>query len=193
MPIKHWVRLALTLFQFLCTGKLLFATDWLKYHIALWHTISVSQWPFSSLVSSRSLYGPFLLLFLWILRLFAVKNRWHQSLSLSDCNVSCCFLLGTLLLVDSEEEYFAEEITKLREDVEEKGLSVIVVGDWFNVPVMRKIKFYDENTRQWWMPDTGGANVPAINSLLSHWKIAFSDQVYEGEFTIDENKGETKV
>ena len=98
-------------------------------------------------------------------------------------------LSGTLLLVDSEEEYFAEEVTKLREDVEEKGLSVIVVGDWFNVPVMRKIKFYDENTRQWWMPDTGGVNVPAINSLLSHWDMAFSDQVYEGEFTIGDNKG----
>ena len=54
---------------------------------------------------------------------------------------------------------------------------------------MRKIKFYDENTRQWWMPDTGGVNVPAINSLLSHWNMAFSDQVYEGEFTIGDNKG----
>ena len=93
--------------------------------------------------------------------------------------------------MDSEEEYFAEEITKLREDVEEKGLSVIVVGDWFNVTVMRKIKFYDENTRQWWMPDTGGANVPAINTLLSHWNMAFSDQVYEGEFTIGDNKGKS--
>ena len=97
--------------------------------------------------------------------------------------------LGTLLLVDSEEEYFAEEVTKLRDDVENKGLSVIVVGDWFNVPVMRKIKFYDENTRQWWMPDTGGVNVPALNGLLSHWNMAFSDQVYEGEFEIGENKG----
>ena len=94
------------------------------------------------------------------------------------------------MLVDSEEEYFREEITKLKEDVETKGLSVIVVGDWFNVPVMRKIKFYDENTRQWWMPDTGGVNVPAINNLLSQWDMAFSDQVYEGEFTIGENKGE---
>ncbi|XP_015778554.1 PREDICTED: membrane-bound transcription factor site-1 protease-like [Acropora digitifera] len=96
---------------------------------------------------------------------------------------------STLLLVDSEEEYFAEEVTKLRDDVENKGLSVIVVADWFNVPVMRKIKFYDENTRQWWMPDTGGVNVPALNGLLSQWNMAFSDQVYEGEFEIGENKG----
>lgn len=98
-------------------------------------------------------------------------------------------ILGTLLLVDSEEEYFAEEVTKLRDDVENKGLSVIVVADWFNVPVMRKIKFYDENTRQWWMPDTGGVNVPALNGLLSQWNMAFSDQVYEGEFEIGENRG----
>ena len=112
-----------------------------------------------------------------------VESKWRQTEEL------LLFILGTLLLVDSEEEYFAEEVAKLREDVEERGLSVIVVGDWFNVPVMRKIKFYDENTRQWWMPDTGGVNVPAINSLLSHWNMAFSDQVYEGEFTIGDNKG----
>lgn len=112
-----------------------------------------------------------------------VESKWEQTEEL------LLFILGTLLLVDSEEEYFAEEVAKLREDVEERGLSVIVVGDWFNVPVMRKIKFYDENTRQWWMPDTGGVNVPAINSLLSHWNMAFSDQVYEGEFTIGDSKG----
>lgn len=57
------------------------------------------------------------------------------------------FFLGILFFVDSEEEYFVEEVMKLREDVEEKGLLVIVVGDWFNVLVMRKIKFYDENMR----------------------------------------------
>ena len=44
--------------------------------------------------------------------------------------------------------------------------------DWYNIEVMQKLKFYDENTRQWWMPDTGGANIPALNSLLSTWAIA---------------------
>jgi hypothetical protein len=28
------------------------------------------------------------------------------------------------------------------------------------------VRFYDENTRLWWIPDTGGANIPAINELL---------------------------
>ena len=62
---------------------------------------------------------------------------------------------GALLIVDSEEEFFPEEVEKLRHDVNERGLSLIVFADWYNVDVMRKIKFYDENTRQWWMPDTG--------------------------------------
>lgn len=71
----------------------------------------------------------------------------------------------------------------------ERGLSVIVIADWYNVPVMRKIKFYDENTRQWWMPDTGGANIPALNELMTSWGMAFSDQVYEGDFMVGEHKG----
>uniref|UniRef100_A0A8C5N646 Membrane-bound transcription factor site-1 protease n=1 Tax=Gouania willdenowi TaxID=441366 RepID=A0A8C5N646_GOUWI len=90
---------------------------------------------------------------------------------------------GTLLMVDSEEEYFPEEITKLRRDID-NGLSLIIFSDWYNTSVMRKVKFYDENTRQWWMPDTGGANVPALNDLISVWGMAFSDGLYEGEFTL---------
>ncbi|XP_006152632.1 membrane-bound transcription factor site-1 protease isoform X1 [Tupaia chinensis] len=90
---------------------------------------------------------------------------------------------GTLLMVDSEEEYFPEEIAKLRRDVD-NGLSLIVFSDWYNTSVMRKVKFYDENTRQWWMPDTGGANIPALNELLSVWSMGFSDGLYEGEFTL---------
>ncbi|XP_042143236.1 membrane-bound transcription factor site-1 protease isoform X4 [Ixodes scapularis] len=93
---------------------------------------------------------------------------------------------GTLLLVDAEEEYFPEELSKLRRDVE-SGLSLIVFADWYNVSVMRKIKFYDENTHQWWMPDTGGANVPALNDLLSSWNIGLGDNVYEGEFTLGDH------
>uniref|UniRef100_H3CGJ5 Membrane-bound transcription factor site-1 protease n=1 Tax=Tetraodon nigroviridis TaxID=99883 RepID=H3CGJ5_TETNG len=90
---------------------------------------------------------------------------------------------GTLLMVDSEEEYFPEEITKLRRDID-NGLSLIIFSDWYNTSVMRKVKFYDENTRQWWMPDTGGANVPALNDLLTVWGMAFSDGLYEGDFTL---------
>ncbi|XP_014609822.1 PREDICTED: membrane-bound transcription factor site-1 protease [Polistes canadensis] len=95
---------------------------------------------------------------------------------------------GTLLIVDAEEEFFPEEIAKLKRDVEEDGLSVIIFADWYNVTVMRKVKFYDENTRQWWVPDTGGANIPALNDLLyPNWGIAFSDHVQEGQFTLGQH------
>jgi len=94
---------------------------------------------------------------------------------------------GTLLLVDAEEEYFPDEIMKLKKDVD-RGLSVIIFGDWYNVTVMKKVKFYDENTRQWWMPDTGGANIPALNDLLAPWSMAFGDEVFEGDFSIGDHE-----
>ena len=64
----------------------------------------------------------------------------------------------------------------------------VVFADWYNVEVMKKIKFYDENTRQWWMPDTGGANIPALNTLLQPWGIALSNEVLEGEFNLVNHK-----
>ena len=69
-------------------------------------------------------------------------------------------------------------------------MSVIIIADWYNVEVMKKVKFYDENTRQWWMPDTGGANVPALNELLAPWQMAFSDEVYEGDYQLGDKRGE---
>jgi hypothetical protein len=94
---------------------------------------------------------------------------------------------GTLLMVDPEEEYFGEEIKKLKKDVLEHGLSVVVFADWYNTTVMKKIKFYDENTRQWWLPDTGGANIPALNELLSEFNILLSDRVAEGYFSMGDH------
>ncbi|CAH0547704.1 unnamed protein product [Brassicogethes aeneus] len=93
---------------------------------------------------------------------------------------------GTLLIVDPEEEFFPEEILKLKRDVD-AGLSVIVFADWYNVTAMKKVKFYDENTRQWWMPDTGGSNVPALNDLLTSWGVQLGDRVFEGHFKLNDH------
>ncbi|XP_053670597.1 membrane-bound transcription factor site-1 protease [Anopheles nili] len=95
---------------------------------------------------------------------------------------------GTLLIVDPEEEFFPAEITKLRDDVLERSLGVIVFADWYNTSVMRRIKFYDENTRQWWMPDTGGANVPALNELLRGFGIGLGDRVADGYFDMRDHR-----
>jgi len=93
---------------------------------------------------------------------------------------------GTLLLMDLEEEFFPDEIHKLHQDVMQKKLSIIVIGEWYNTDVMEKIKFFDENTKQWWIPETGGANVPALNDLLKLWGISFTNQVYYGETKVSD-------
>lgn len=59
------------------------------------------------------------------------------------------------MLVDSEEEFYEEEIKKLHRDVEQHGLGLIVFGDWYNVDTMVKMRFFDDNTRSWWTPVTG--------------------------------------
>ncbi|XP_054734324.1 membrane-bound transcription factor site-1 protease [Anastrepha obliqua] len=94
---------------------------------------------------------------------------------------------GTLLVVDPEEEFFDAEIKKVENDVYNEGLSVVVFADWYNTTVMKKIKFFDENTRQWWIPDTGGANIPALNEFLQPYGIAFSDFIAEGFFTMGDH------
>ncbi|XP_022904811.1 membrane-bound transcription factor site-1 protease isoform X2 [Onthophagus taurus] len=94
---------------------------------------------------------------------------------------------GTLLIVDPEEEYFPEEISKIKRDVD-AGLSIIIFADWYNVTVMKRVKFYDENTRQWWMPDTGGANVPALNDLLALWGVELGNKVFDGPFKFGDHE-----
>ena len=69
---------------------------------------------------------------------------------------ACCLQYGALLMVDLEEEYYSEEITKLEQDVKE-GLGLIVFADWYNVDTMVKMRFFDDNTRSWWTPVTGDA------------------------------------
>ncbi|CAL1359542.1 unnamed protein product [Linum trigynum] len=92
---------------------------------------------------------------------------------------------GTLLLVDLEDEYFIEEIEKLRDDVINNGLGLAVFAEWHNVDTMVKMRFFDDNTRSWWTPVTGGANVPGLNDLLAPFGIAFGDKILNGDFSID--------
>lgn len=38
-----------------------------------------------------------------------------------------------------------------------------------------------------WLPETGGANLPALNNLLKPLGIAFGDTVLEGNFELGEH------
>ena len=98
-----------------------------------------------------------------------------------------CFnasLYGVLMLVDSEEEWWPAEVTRLSDAVRTEGLGLIVVAEWYNVQVMREVKFWDENTASWWTPVTGGANVPALNDLLAPFGVAFSSHVVKGRVNV---------
>ncbi|KAH8329639.1 hypothetical protein KR074_005924 [Drosophila pseudoananassae] len=94
---------------------------------------------------------------------------------------------GALLIVDPEREFEDAEIVALKDNVYRKGLGVVIFADWYNTTVMKKIKFFDENTRQWWTPDTGGANIPALNDLLKPFGIGFGDFVGEGHFKLGDH------
>ncbi|CAL9092331.1 unnamed protein product [Musa acuminata var. zebrina] len=92
---------------------------------------------------------------------------------------------GALLMVDLEDEYFKEEIQKLRDDVINGGLGIAVFAEWYNVDSMVRMRFFDDNTRSWWTPVTGGANIPALNELLAPLGIAFGDKILNGDFSIN--------
>ncbi|KAL8120158.1 subtilisin-like protease SBT6.1 isoform X2 [Apium graveolens] len=91
---------------------------------------------------------------------------------------------GTLMMVDLEDEYFPEEIQKLRDDIINTGLGLAVFAEWYNVDTMVKMRFFDDNTRSWWTPVTGGANIPALNDLLAPLGIAFGDKILNGDFSV---------
>jgi hypothetical protein len=41
-------------------------------------------------------------------------------------------------MVDVEEDFYAEEMVKLRNDVERKGLSLVILAEWFNAKFIKK-------------------------------------------------------
>lgn len=87
---------------------------------------------------------------------------------------------AALLVVDPEEEFWEEEQRKLETDVRSLGLSLLVLADWYNVDVMKKLRFQDQNTQQQWTPITGGSHLPAVNEFLETFGIAFTTRVVRG-------------
>ena len=61
--------------------------------------------------------------------------------------------------------------------VDKKGLGLIVMGEWYGEKMLDHVAFTDDNTRNFWFPETGGANVPALNELLGMWGIELGASV----------------
>lgn len=81
----------------------------------------------------------------------------HTHTQVLSCDWTCfdATQYGTLMVVDPEEEYFATEVDKLQVDLEQRGLSLLVVADWYNPRVVERARFFDVSTRSWWTPITG--------------------------------------
>ena len=93
-----------------------------------------------------------------------------------------------LMIIDPEDYFSGNEIIKLRNDFEEKGLSLVVVADWYNRELMGRNRFFNNNTFELWTPFMAGANVPTINALLEPYHVALGEKVYSGEFWIDKRQ-----
>ena len=94
-----------------------------------------------------------------------------------------CFdasLFAVLVLCDLEEELSPEEINKLEEDVRVRGLSVLVIADWFDENGLLEGSLLDDNTHSRWFPITGGSNVPAVNRFLGRFGMQFGVQAFKG-------------
>lgn len=91
---------------------------------------------------------------------------------------------GALMIVDSEDVFFEEEIDKLIDDIENKDLSIVVLADWYDDRIIMRSRFYDENSKVWRFLTSGGANIPAINRLLKKYGISLGGNVYEGLVSI---------
>ena len=91
---------------------------------------------------------------------------------------------GTLIVVDPEDQFSADEVAKIQDDVLHHELSVVVLADWYHEGLMAESRFFDDNTRSVWDALTGGANVPALNDLLRPFGIQFGDLVVAGDLEI---------
>jgi len=95
-----------------------------------------------------------------------------------------------LLLVDIEDYLSEQEITKLRIDIEARGLSLIVVADWYNKEKLANTNYLNTGTFEDWKPFMGGSNVPTLNALLQPYHIALGQGVFQGAFKMGERQVE---
>lgn len=62
------------------------------------------------------------------------------------------------------------------------------MGDWYNQDLMKRNKFFNNNTFEVWTPFMAGANVPSLNALLKPYHIAFGEKVFSGEVFLEKRQ-----
>jgi membrane-bound transcription factor site-1 protease len=92
-----------------------------------------------------------------------------------------------LMIVDIEDFFSQKEITKLQSDLETRGLSLIIVADWYNNEAVQEQAYFNQITFEKWVPFMAGSNVPTLNALLHPYHVAFGEGVYQGSFTLSDH------
>jgi membrane-bound transcription factor site-1 protease len=93
-----------------------------------------------------------------------------------------------LLILDPEDYFSKAEILKLRSDIEQHSLSLVIVADWYNQDLMKRNTFFNNNTFELWTPFMAGSNVPSLNALLQPYDIALGEKVFSGEFYLEKRQ-----
>jgi hypothetical protein len=91
---------------------------------------------------------------------------------------------GALLLLDPEEPFLPLEERKLRDDIRLRGLGLLVAADWFDPKLMRALYFREEHTSRPNHCAMGGSNVPALNTLLAPFGIAYQTRAFSGDYMV---------
>ena len=91
---------------------------------------------------------------------------------------------GALIIADPEDDFGIDERWKLHQDMEKKGLNLLVLAEWYNQKIMEHSRFFDAATEKWWEPVMGGSNLMAINSLLAPYGVLLGTGVYSGQIKL---------
>ena len=78
---------------------------------------------------------------------------------------------GALLVLDAEDYWSESEMARVRHDVEQEGLSLVIASDWWNERKIRERTYLNVVTFEEWTPFMGGSNIPSLNSLLAPYNI----------------------
>lgn len=65
-----------------------------------------------------------------------------------------------------------QEIAKLAADVSQAGLGLVIFADWYHEDTVRKLRFFDDNTRSWWDAATGEPPQHTAATQLPHAPLA---------------------
>ena len=95
---------------------------------------------------------------------------------------------GTFILADPEKALTKQEVNKLQKDIEQRGLSLIVLAEWSEQSLISKHTFSSEFYKKTWNPLIGGWNLKSINTLLHPYGISFKESSYSGSIVVGNEK-----